>query len=120
MLKREKLHLLPALMVAVENDQSPVTYIVLSMRLCGLGGDRHCRGILEQMCRIGWVSVSRQIGSGDGREKVVCVTEEGIAALRQHHTVIGGLVDVARDGLAGLRVRLDREDGLGSVASDRT
>ncbi len=118
MLKRERLHLLPALMVAVENNRSPVTYLVLSMRLCGLGGDRHCRGVLEQMCRLGWVSVTRQSASGDGREKVVCVTDEGMAALRQHHGVLGTLVEVARDELAGLRVRLDREDGLGSVARD--
>ena len=118
MLRRERLHLLPALMVAIENDRSPVTYLVLSMRLCGLGGDRHCRGGLEQMCRLGWGSVTRQSESGDGREEGGCVMEEGMTALRQHHTVLGMLVDVARDGLAGLRVRLDREDGLGSVARD--
>jgi hypothetical protein len=116
MLRRECLHMLPALMVAVENDRSPVTYLVLSMRLCGLGGDRHCRGILEQMCRLGWTSVTRQSESGDGREKVVCVTDEGMAALRQHHTVLGMLVGVARDGLTGPRGRLDGDENLGPIA----
>ena len=118
MLKRERLHLLPALMVAVENNRSPVTYLVLSMRLCGLGGDRHCRGVLEQMCRLGWVSVTRQSASGDGREKVVCVTDEGMAALRQHHSVLGTLVEVALDRIADFRGRLDGDANLGPVARD--
>ena len=116
MLKREKLHLLPALMVAVENDHSPVTYLVLSLRLCGLGGDRACRGILAEMQQLGWVHVQRHTGLGDGREKVVYVTEAGFAALDHHHSLMGKIVDLARQSAGSVRRRISMlEDHGGSL-----
>lgn len=115
MLKREKLHLLPALMVAVENDHSPVTYLVLSLRLCGLGGDRACRAILAEMQQLDWVQVQRHAGLGDGREKVVHVTESGFAALRHHHSLMGKIVEITHQSTDSVRRRISMLEDHGGA-----
>lgn len=84
LLRKEKLHLLPALLIAAENDASPVTYLVLSFRLCGLGGDRACRAMLEEMKREGFIRVERHTAQADLREKVVSLTREGWVALDRY------------------------------------
>ena len=71
-------------MVAAENDESPVTYLVLSLRLCGLGGDRACRALLDGLKREGLIRVDRHAGQGDLREKVVRMTPEGWVALNRY------------------------------------
>lgn len=93
MLRREKLHLLPALVVAAENDRSPVTYLVLSLRLCGLGGDRACRALLDEMKREVLINVDRQPTRGDQREKVVSLTEKGWRMLGTYAEMVMGVLE---------------------------
>lgn len=84
MVRKEKLHLLPALLVSADADGSPVTYLVLSLRLAGLGGDRACRAFIEEMRRDGLIHIARKAnGNGDQREKAVTLTEAGWDALRE-------------------------------------
>ena len=80
----EKLRLLPALVVAAENERSPVTYLVLTLRLCGLGGDRACRGLLDEMQREKLIAIERQELAGDAREKIVFLTQNGKEALQAY------------------------------------
>ena len=84
MRRKEKLHLLPALLVVAENDTSPVTYLVLSLRLCSIGGERACRALLDELKSEGYIEVERQNGAGDQREKVVRVTDDGWDALSRY------------------------------------
>ena len=110
MLRNEKLYLLPALLVAAQNHQSPVTYMVLSLRLCGLGGDRACRGFLDELRREGLISVERQRSEADQREKVVSITDYGWEALGRFSEIVNRVRDLRRqpwapepDNLARLR-----------------
>jgi len=98
MLRKEKLHLLPVLLVAAENDDSPVTYVVLSMRLCGLGGDRACRGYLEELRNQGFVDVERQRSNADQREKVVRLTDAGWDALGRFSEILSKVREMRGSG----------------------
>lgn len=86
--KKEHLYLLPALLIVAQADGSPVTYLVLSMRLAGLGGDRACRAALESLQRESYIRIERPNSRGDQREKVVSLTTEGWAMLRRLSQVV--------------------------------
>ena len=96
MLRKEKLHLLPPLLIVANNDISPVTYLVLSLRLCGLGGDRACRALLDEMKREGFIKVDRQTAQGDLREKVVRMTAEGWEALERYTELVNRINSLDR------------------------
>jgi predicted transcriptional regulator len=91
MLRKEKLHLLPPLLVIAAADGSPVTYLVLSLRLAGLGGDRSCRAFIDELTREGLIHVERKAGEADQREKAVSMTEEGWVALRRYAEVVASV-----------------------------
>lgn len=110
MLRKEKLHLLPALMVTAENDASPVTYLVLSLRLCGLGGDRACRAMLKELQREMLVQVERQTARGDLREKVVSVTEKGWGVLRQHAETVTNVLERSPQSYSRIRETARKEE----------
>lgn len=86
--KKERLYFLPALLVVAQSDGSPVTYLVLSMRLAGLGGDRACRACLAELQRESYVRIERATSKGDQREKVVSLTAEGWTMLRRLSQVV--------------------------------
>ena len=88
MLKNQKLHLLPALIVAAELDGSPVTYIVLSLRLAGIGGDRACRSLLDELRDHEYVRIAKEKDSRDQREKVVRMTIAGWTALESYVEIV--------------------------------
>lgn len=117
MIHKEKLHLLPALLVAADADGSPVTYLVLSLRLAGLGGDRACRAFIDELKHEGLIQVERKSADGDQREKAVSMTESGWRALQRFAEVVA---DIARRGLERLPDReMRRADGA-PVAAIRT
>jgi hypothetical protein len=91
MLKKEKLYLLTALVVAAQAGECPVTYLVLSLRLHGFGGDRACRALVDELCNEGYIAIDRPADSGDRREKVVSLTEDGIAALSSYSAFVRGI-----------------------------
>lgn len=96
-MRKEKLHLLPALLISADTDGSPVTYLVLSLRLAGLGGDRACRAFIDEMRRDGLIQIARKLtGDGDQREKAVTLTEAGWAMLRQFSDRVGTACQVGR------------------------
>lgn len=82
-IQKENLSLLPTLLVVARANGSPVTYIVLSMRLAGLGGDRYCRASINELHRQGCIRIERGNHQGDQREKVVSLTADGWSLLRQ-------------------------------------
>lgn len=88
MVKNQKLHLLPALIVAAELDGSPVTYIVLSLRLAGIGGDRACRSLLDELRNHDFVRIAKEKDSRDQREKVVRMTQSGWQALKAYSELV--------------------------------
>lgn len=96
-MRKEKLHLLPALLVSADTDGSPVTYLVLSLRLAGLGGDRACRALIDEMRRDGLIQIARKPnGDGDQREKTVQLTESGWGMLRQFLERLSAVCQSAR------------------------
>jgi hypothetical protein len=117
MLKREKTHLLPALAIALENNHCPITYVVLSMRLCGLGGDRACRAALDDLTRLGLIEISRQNGDGDGREKVVMVTIAGKSALTSYHHFLGELVSSSASSSAMMNQTVELQESSAATMS---
>ena len=98
MLRNEKLHLLPPLLVAAQNNESPVTYLVLSLRLCGLGGDRTCRGYLDELLLEGYISMERQRSDADQREKLVRLTQMGWEALGRYGAIVSRVRDAQPQG----------------------
>ena len=96
-MRKEKLHLLPALLVSADTDGSPVTYLVLSLRLAGLGGDRACRALIDEMRRDGLIQIARKPnGDGDQREKSVRVTDTGWTTLRQFSDHVSAVCQLGR------------------------
>ena len=106
MVHREKIHLLPALLVAADTDGSPVTYVVLSLRLAGLGGDRACRPFIEELKTEDLIRVERKSGGADPREMAVSVTTQGWRVLERY-------AELVRDtcGRRGAAPRTDRFEG---------
>lgn len=108
MLKNQKLHLLPALIVTAELDGSPVTYIVLSLRLAGIGGDRTCRSLLDELRDHDYIRIAKEKDARDQREKVVRMTPLGWAALE---TYVGIVTHIAQlDPALGANGRRGRDN----------
>lgn len=94
--KHQKLHLLPALIVTAELDGSPVTYIVLSLRLAGIGGDRACRSLLDELRNHDFVRIAKEKDSRDQREKVVRMTSSGWEALEHYAELVTTTTELRR------------------------
>jgi hypothetical protein len=104
MLKKEKLYLLTALVVAAQAGECPVTYLVLSLRLHGFGGDRACRALVDELYSDGYILIDRPANSGDRREKVVSLTDAGIAALASYSSFVRGIEPRRRAGSEAMQV----------------
>jgi len=55
-----QISLTAALAVAATCDGGPVTYLILTLRLNGFGGDRVCRGLIEQMKAGSLIEIDQQ------------------------------------------------------------
>ena len=77
-----QISLTAALAVAASCDGGPVTYLILTLRLNGFGGDRVCRGLIEQMKSNLLIEIDQQKDRADRRTKTVTVTDCGWESLR--------------------------------------
>lgn len=72
----------PALLLAAQNDRCSISLLVLTFRINGLGGDRACRKLIDDLARLDYVEIRRSAGE-DRREKSVHVTAQAHAWLQQ-------------------------------------
>ena len=97
-----QISLTAALAVAATCDGGPVTYLILTLRLNGFGGDRVCRGLIEQMKAGSLIEIDQQKDRADRRTKTVTVTDSGWEALRRLTERLSFLTS-ARSGQASKR-----------------
>lgn len=97
-----QISLTAALAVAATCDGGPVTYLILTLRLNGFGGDRVCRGLIEQMKAGSLIEIDQQKDRADRRTKTVTVTDLGWEALRRLTERLSFLTS-ARSGQASKR-----------------
>jgi hypothetical protein len=79
--------LAPALMLAAKNEAAPISRLVMTFRIHGLGGDRACRKLLhrlEQMSLLAIKTGERE----DRREKSVYLTPDSRTLLRQLRDIL--------------------------------
>lgn len=84
------IHFAPALLLAAQNDRCSISLLVLAFRINGLGGDRACRKLIDDLARLEYVEIRRSDGE-DRREKAVHVTTQGHAWLSQLRNTLESL-----------------------------
>jgi hypothetical protein len=94
---RQKGNLLAAVLIAAQCDGEPVTYLILTLRLNGFGGDRICRGLVDKMKRAGFVDVSPSQEGGDRRTKTVRLTSAGWNAVKGYGSLVAQLLASRRN-----------------------
>lgn len=80
----------PALLLAAQNDRCSISLLVLTYRINGLGGDRACRKLIDDLARLDYVEIRRSDGE-DRREKSVHVTPLARDWLAQLHATLAVL-----------------------------
>lgn len=85
--------MLAAVMVAAQCDGEPVTYILLTLQLNGFGGDRACRGLVEEMKQRDLIHIDQCPTRADRRTKVVRMTEAGWEAVAEYAHTLNGLLE---------------------------
>ena len=93
MSQRIGINLLAAVMVAAQCDGAPVTYVILTLRLNGFGGDRACRGLIEEMKQEDLIHIDQCPTRVDRRTKVVRMTQAGWKAVAGHAHMLNGLIE---------------------------
>lgn len=80
------LHVIPALVLAAQNESVSISELVMVLRLNGLGGDRACRKLIHRLHRLNFLVI--EMGKRDDRrEKSVrtsAETRKVLAELRAH------------------------------------
>ena len=80
----------PALLLAAQNDRCSISLLVLTYRINGLGGDRACRKLIDDLARLDYVEIRRSDGE-DRRGKSVHVTPRARDWLAQLHATLAVL-----------------------------
>jgi hypothetical protein len=93
MSKVDELNLLSAQMVAAQCEGGPVTYLILTLRLNGYGGERVCRGLIDQLRDIGFIEIDQEKDRIDRRTKIVRVTQYGWDAVDRLARMVRDVVD---------------------------
>ena len=88
--------MLAAVMAIAQCDGEPVTYILLTLQLNGFGGDRACRGLVEEMKQKDLIHIDQCPTRADRRTKVVRMTEEGWKAVEEYANTLNGLIESKR------------------------
>ena len=96
MSQRTGINLLAAVMAIAQCDGEPVTYILLTLQLNGFGGDRACRGLVEEMKQKDLIHIDQCPTRADRRTKVVRMTEEGWKAVEEYANTLNGLIESKR------------------------
>jgi hypothetical protein len=91
--KLDELNLLSALMIAAQCEGGPVTYLILTLRLNGYGGERVCRGLIDQLRDIGYIEIDQEKDRVDRRTKNVRVTQYGWDAVGRLARMVKDVVD---------------------------
>lgn len=89
---RHEASLLAALLIAAQCDGEPVTYLILTLRLQGFGGDRVCRGLIEAMKRSAYLEIAPSAVGSDRRTKALRVTSVGRDALQGYARLVNEIV----------------------------
>lgn len=93
-----KTSLLSSVVVAAQCDGEPVTYLTMTLRLHGFGGDRVCRRLVDDMKRAGYIEIEQGPMRSDRRTKAVRVTNAGHEALEQYASVVNQAVSARVPG----------------------
>lgn len=104
-----QINLLSSLLVAAQCDGAPVTYLILTLRLNGFGGDRVCRGLIEDLKRARFISIDQCPMRADRRTKLVNVTEQGWRALKGYAGVVNQSLEDGPRVVEGATVRRHQE-----------
>lgn len=80
----------PALVLAAQNDRCSISLLVLTYRINGLGGDRACRKLIDELARLEYVEIRRSDGE-DRREKSVHLTSTAHSWLGQLRATLESL-----------------------------
>ncbi len=102
-MRRDEANLLSALVVAAQCEGGPVTYLVLTLRLNGFGGDRVCRGLIDQMKRGNLIEIDQSEDRPDRRTKTVRVTRSGWEAIHRFLGLVNSVVSDRPDDGAIMR-----------------
>ena len=84
------INLAPALVLAAQNDKSSISNLVLAYRVHGLGGDRACRKLIDELASMRYLEV-RPSQSADRREKSVHFTDQARQWLREFRAMLESL-----------------------------
>ena len=84
------INLAPALVLAAQNDKSSISNLVLTYRVNGLGGDRACRKLIDELASMRYLEI-RPSQSADRREKSVHFTEHAHAWLHEFRAMLESL-----------------------------
>ncbi len=84
--------LLSSVVVAALCDGEPVTYMTMTLRLHGFGGNRVCRRLVDEMKRAGYIEIQQCPMRSDLRTKAVKLTNAGRDALEQYASVVNQVV----------------------------
>jgi hypothetical protein len=93
MSKVDELNLLSAQMVAAQCEGGSVSYLILTLRLNGYGGERVCRGLIDQLRDIGFLEIDQDKDRIDRRTKIVRVTQYGWDAVDRLARMVRDVVD---------------------------
>jgi hypothetical protein len=85
------INLAPAVILAAQNDRCSISMLVLAYRVNGLGGDRACRKLIDELEKMSYLEI-RQAESADRREKSVHITDHSRQWLREFRAVLEVLV----------------------------
>ncbi|NBR67750.1 MAG: hypothetical protein EBT79_10860 [Actinobacteria bacterium] len=102
-MKKDEVNLLSALVVAAQCEGGPVTYLILSLRLNGFGGDRVCRGLIDQMKRGSLIDIDQSEDRPDRRTKTVRLTRSGWEAIHRFVGLVNSVVSDRPGGGAIMR-----------------
>jgi hypothetical protein len=75
-------NLLAALLTASICEGEPVTYLIMTLRMNGFGGERVCRGIIDDLKGHDLIKVEQHTDRVDRRTKTVALTSAGREALQ--------------------------------------
>jgi hypothetical protein len=81
------INLAPALVLAAQNDKASISSLVLAYRVHGLGGDRACRRLIDELATMRYLEI-RQAQSVDRREKSVHLTDHARQWLREFRAAL--------------------------------